>query len=183
MVAATLPAVESIVGAVVFTDIVGFTEYTAVQGDERAIELLAVQEQIVRDALPGGARIVKELGDGLLLWFPDACDAVRTTIALQRQFEARTNETMLPLWVRIGIHWGRQAVRRDYIVGHDVNVAARIMDIAGPGEVVLSAATVEAVAQSLPGVAFEELGPVVMKGIPDAVQLFRVADAGAWGGE
>ena len=176
MTLAAAAAANTIVGAVVFTDIVGFTEYTAVQGDERAIELLSVQEQIVRDALPADARIVKELGDGLLLWFPDACSAIETTVGLQRRFEAQSSETMLPLWVRMGVHWGRQVLRREDVLGHDVNVASRIVDIAGPGEIVVSAATLDAMVRPLPGIDFEELGPVVMKGIPDAIPLYRVAD-------
>ena len=60
-------------GAVAFTDIVGFTEFCAVRGDDEALALLSLQERLVRNALPPGARIVKELGDGLLLWFPVFC--------------------------------------------------------------------------------------------------------------
>jgi class 3 adenylate cyclase len=77
--------------------------------------------------------------------------------------------------VRIGVHWGRQTRRRDDIVGHDVNVAARIVDVAGPGEVVLSDATLSAVGARLQAVTFEELGPVIMKGIPAPVRLYRAS--------
>ena len=100
-------APQVLVGAVVFTDLVGFTEYTALQGDEDALELLAVQERLVEAALPPGARVVKELGDGLLLWFPDACGAVETSLDLQDTFERESNESMLPLWVRIGVQRAR----------------------------------------------------------------------------
>lgn len=171
MVAA--PPAAVLTGAVVFTDIVGFTEYTALQGDEGALALLSRQEQIVKNALPGDSRLVKELGDGLLLWFPDACDAVDTSLRLQERFEEESLESMLPLWVRIGIHWGHPTRRRSDIVGHDVNVAARIVDVAGPGEVVLSEAALTAVGERLPGVSFEELGPVVMRGIPEPIPLYR----------
>jgi class 3 adenylate cyclase len=166
---------DTLVGAVVFTDIVGFTEYTALQGDGEALALLGRQEQIVSEALTPGSRIVKELGDGLLLWFPDACDAVDTSLGLQERFERESMESMLPLWVRIGVHWGRQARRRDDIVGHDVNIASRIVDVAGPGEVVLSEATFAAVGAKLPTVTFEELGPVIMKGIPAPIRLYRAS--------
>ena len=78
-------------GAIVFTDIVGFTEFTAVEGDEQALELLRTQEQLVNDVLPTDARVVKELGDGLLLWFPDAparstrrCDCNRASRTRRR---------------------------------------------------------------------------------------------------
>lgn len=160
-------------GTVVFTDIVGFTEYTALRGDEGALALLAVQERIVRELLPPASRLVKELGDGLLLWFADACDALDTCLRLQERFDLESSAASLPLWVRIGMHSGQQARRGDDLVGHDVNVAARVVDAAGPGEVLLSQATLEQANGNLAHVCFEEIGPVVMKGIPDAVRLYR----------
>lgn len=175
--AATAPAPRVTQGTVVFTDLVGFTEYTALRGDEEALTLLSIQERLVREALPPDARIVKELGDGLLLWFPDACEAVETSLRLQERFEGESAQSELPLWVRAGMHSGRQTRRGDDLVGHDVNVAARVVDVAGPGEVLLSDATLAEVNDKLPGVSFEELGPVVMKGIPQPVRLYRAVAA------
>lgn len=166
---------DVLAGVVMFTDIVGFTEFTAIRGDGEALELLGVQESIVQSCLPGGSRLIKELGDGLLLWFDDACAAVETALLLQERFELHSADSMLPLWVRIGMHWGRPTARRGDIVGHDVNVAARIVDVAGPGEVVLSEPTVAALERQPAAVAFEELGPVLMKGIPDPVRLYRAS--------
>jgi adenylate cyclase len=172
-----VPSTEITQGTVVFTDIVGFTEYTALRGDERALALLSTQERLVQEALPPGARIVKELGDGLLLWFPDACEALDTTFRLQERFEHESTESELPLWVRIGMHSGQQTRRGDDLVGHDVNVASRVVNVAGPGEVLLSEATLAQIDDKLSGVSFEELGPVVMKGIPDPVRLYRALRA------
>ena len=53
-------------GAVVFTDIVGFTEFTAEHGDGEALALLNRQEMVVRDTLPEDARVVKDLGLSLI---------------------------------------------------------------------------------------------------------------------
>ena len=163
-------------GAVAFTDICGFTEFTAVRGDDDALRLLAAQEDVVRCRLPDGARVVKEIGDGLLLWYPEPVSALASALAFQEGFREREVETELPLWVRIGIHWGTQTRRGDDLIGHDVNIAARVVDVAGPGEVVITEALVVRLRQSETPIAFEieELGPVVMKGLPDAVRLFRV---------
>jgi len=158
-------------GAVVFTDIVGFTEFTAACGDEAAIDLLGRQERLVQDALHDGARIVKDLGDGLLLWFPAPANAVGTCLDLQHRFED-DDGGLAPLWVRMGLHWGRPARRGDDLVGHDVNVAARIVDVAGPGEVLVSDAAKAHIGDD-DTLCFEELGPVVMKGLIAPVRLFR----------
>jgi adenylate cyclase len=160
-------------GAVLFTDLVGFTEFTAVEGDEGALELLALQEEVVTACLPAGSRVVKELGDGLLLWFPAPDAALLTALDLQDGFSAAARRTDLPLWVRMGLHWGEQRQRGTDLVGHDVNLAARIVDVAGPGEVLLSDTTLAALPRPVPGVSFDELGPVVMKGIPDPIALHR----------
>lgn len=160
-------------GAIVFTDLAGFTEFTALRGDQAALDLLALQERLVRGAVGWDGRIVKELGDGLMLWFADPCRAVQIALALQESFEEHAAENDLPLWVRIGIHYGSPARRGNDLVGHDVNLAARIVDLAAPGEVLVSAAVVDKIGASPPHIRFEEVGPAVMKGIPQPVSLYR----------
>jgi adenylate cyclase len=162
-------------GAIVFTDIVGFTHFTQERGDDVALALLEHKEKLVRDALPASGRVVKELGDGLLLWFGDACDALRTCLDLQAEFEREATDD-LPLWVRMGLHWGCPRRRGDDIVGHDVNLAARIVELAGPGEVLCSEDAVLA-AGTLNGVRFEELGPVFVRGLDVPVPLARATIA------
>ena len=163
-------------GAIVFTDIVGFTKLTDTHGDDTALALLERQEKVVRAALPPRARVVKELGDGLLLWFDDACEAIDTCLRLQRSFDD-TTEDDIPLWVRMGVHFGTPRRRGDDIVGRDVNLAARIVDLAGPGEVLCSEATADAVGCRA-GLDFEPLGPVFVRGIADPVPIVRVATKG-----
>jgi len=164
----------AVAGAIAFTDIVGFTEFTAERGDADALAVLDLQDRIVRDTLPPGARVVKELGDGLMLWFPDAVTALVTCLDLHQRFEEATSDTA-PLWVRMGIHWGCPTARGDDLIGNDVNLAARIVDMAGPGELLLSEHVRDQIAAGREGVRFEELGPVVMKGIPEPVGLYRAS--------
>jgi adenylate cyclase len=158
-------------GAIVFTDIVGFTQLTDEHGDDVALALLERQEQLVRAALPDCSRVVKELGVGLLLWFDDPRAALETCLSLQRSFEDDT-ESDMPLWVRIGMHWGCPRARGNDIVGRDVNLAARIVDLAGPGEVLLSEETAETIG-TVDGVDYEALGPVIVRGFADPVPLVR----------
>jgi adenylate cyclase len=181
-------------GAIVFTDIVGFTSLTDHHGDDVALALLERQERLVRAALPATARVVKELGDGLLLWFDDPSEAIDTCLRLQREFDAMNNAADLahaeghedpdapfdvagvPLWVRMGVHWGCPRKRGDDIVGRDVNLAARIVDLAGPGEVLCSEATADVIGERA-GVGFEPLGPVFVRGISEPVPIVRVLTA------
>jgi adenylate cyclase len=172
-------------GAIVFTDIVGFTKLTDHHGDDAALELLERQERLVRAALPPSARVVKELGDGLLLWFDDPREAIDTCLQLQCAFDTMSaaadaevppDQTDVPLWVRIGVHWGRPRRRGDDIVGRDVNLAARIVDLAGPGEVLCSEETLGAIDDHA-GFAFEPLGPVFVRGISEPIEIVRVMSA------
>jgi adenylate cyclase len=168
------PVPGSAGGAVVFTDIVGFTEFTAERGDTDALALLDQQERVVRGTLPPDARVVKELGDGLMLWFPDPVAALDACLELRDRFEHEASDTA-PLWVRIGMHWGTPSRRGDDLVGHDVNVAARIVALAGPGELLISDAARTRTEGRIDGVDLEELGPVMMKGIPGSMRLFRAS--------
>ena len=166
---------DVVTGAIVFTDLVGFTEFTALSGDDAALELLAAQSRLVDEVLPADARVVKELGDGLLLYFRDPAEAVQAGLDLQRTFEAESESTGMPLWIRVGMHAGAVRERGRDLVGHDVNVAARIVDVAGAGEVLVSDAVRRDAQPRVPTVEFVELGPVVMKGIPDPIRLWRAS--------
>jgi adenylate cyclase len=161
-------------GAVLFTDIVDFTRYNAERGDDAAVELLEEQSRLVRELLPPCARVVKELGDGLMLWVPDAQAAIETCLAIQRRVTEQQKGDD-PIFVRIGGHWGSPRRRGDDFVGMVVNLAARIVDLAGAGEVLVSEALLDAAGDvsSLQACA-HELGPVYVKGVPDPVALYRV---------
>ncbi len=161
-------------GVVLFTDLVAFTAFTAAAGDEAALEVLTGTEKTLIDTLPADARLVKTLGDGAMLWFPSAAQAVSTALDLQRRFIADNSRGEMPVWVRIGGHFGSQTTYGHDLVGHAVNLAARISDQAGPGEVLVSEATVTAIGDALgDSVDFLPVGPTTMKGIPEPVWLYR----------
>jgi class 3 adenylate cyclase len=137
-----------------------------------------LQDRLVAEVLPDGARVVKEIGDGLLLWFDDPRQTIETSLCLQESF-ARESTDGVPLWVRIGVHWGRPRHRGDDIIGRDVNLASRIANLAGPGEVLcsLDAAHAAESDEPLTAVRFEPLGPVFVKGIAEPVAVFRAVRA------
>jgi adenylate cyclase len=132
--------------AVVFTDLEGFTAFTAANGDEAASRLLTehllAAGPVVRSR---GGRQVKRLGDGLLLTFPAAEAAVLACLELV--------EIAGPLRLRAGVHVGDVVIRRDDVVGHVVNVAARVTESAKGGQVLVSDA-VRDEAAGLRGVRF-----------------------------
>jgi adenylate cyclase len=164
----------AVYGTIVFTDLAGFTEFTDERGDEAALNLLAAQDRLVNQAIDARGRIVKNLGDGLMLWFDDACAAIDCTLRLQELLETDSAvDEGLPLWVRIGVHYGRPTPRGDDYFGHDVNVAHRIVELAAPGEVLVSEALRLKVGEDLPDVFFDEVGPTIMKGLREPVPLYR----------
>lgn len=118
--------------AVAFTDLVGFTAFTTARGDDAATAILAEHYRasgpIVRSR---GGRVVKRLGDGLLLTFPSPEAAVMACVELAASPPA-------PLALRAGVHVGDVVCSRDDVIGHAVNVAARVTDDAGGGEVLVT---------------------------------------------
>lgn len=126
--------------AVAFTDLVGFTAYTAEYGDDAASELLGrhyrTSGPIVRSR---GGRVMKKLGDGLLLVFPSPEAAVLGCLELAARPPA-------PLGVRAGVHMGDVVQTRDDVVGHVVNVAARVTELASAGDVWITSDVADAVA-------------------------------------
>ncbi|HSL56762.1 MAG TPA: adenylate/guanylate cyclase domain-containing protein [Acidimicrobiales bacterium] len=161
----------TVTGTVAFTDIVGFTAYCAEVGDAAAVDLLGHQDRLVRAVLPDGARIVKELGDGLMLWFPSATDGVRACVELQARLAGSGDD--FPLWLRVGLHTGEAVRRGDDLVGHHVNVASRIAGLAGPREILVSDAT-RAACGDAAGLGFHEVGPVRVKGVAEPIWIHRV---------
>ena len=159
-----------------FTDLVGFTEYNDAVGDTAALRVLDSQSEMAGTVVMtrDGARVVKELGDGLMLWFGSAMDGLNGASELMDAiFEARREGTF-PLSVRMGLHYGEAVARRDDIVGHTVNIASRVAGLAGPGELLVSEAVIGACGDSRPMGRLSRVGPVVVKGVQEPIWLRRL---------
>ena len=115
-----MPDIDHKLAAIVFTDIVGYT-WQMEEDEQRTMQLLEEQRKIVFPVVRSfhGA-ILKELGDGLLMMFSSAVDAVRC--AIQIQVLLRDED----LTIRAGIHIGEVIFRDGDVFGSAVNVAARI---------------------------------------------------------
>lgn len=119
---------------VMFTDLEGFTRYTTDHGDEAAAALVVDHHRTVGPVVRSrGGRIVKRMGDGLMLSFPAPEAAVLAALELVAAVD-RTG----PLRLRAGIHLGEAVVTHDDILGGAVNVAARITEDAEAGAVLAS---------------------------------------------
>jgi len=166
----------SVDGAVVFTDLVGFTEFTDALGDQAALDLLERQIEIVREELraAGDGRVVKELGDGLMLWFSSAAAAVVAARSIRDRLCLERMQGF-PLAVRVGVHSGPAMQRGDDVIGHTVNVASRIADTAGPDEVLVSEETLRALASER--ITSHPIGAVYVKGVAEPVWLSRLPNA------
>jgi adenylate cyclase len=158
--------------AVVFVDISGYTRLTEERGDEVAVRFATtLQRKADAIASSNDGRLVKLLGDGAMLRFPDAERGLEAALALVRALWVEGN---LP--AHAGVHAGPVIERDLDLFGRTVNLASRIADAAGPGEVLVSDAVVEAV--DIPSVRFERVDGVALKGIAEPVALFRVSTTG-----
>ena len=119
--------------AVVFTDLEGFTAFTDVHGDTAAVKLIEEHRQLAGPVVrQWSGKILKTLGDGLLCTFPDAETGVGPPSKCWRRPRPRSG-------LRAGVHVGEAMVTKGDVMGHVVDVAARVTETACGGEVAVSA--------------------------------------------
>jgi class 3 adenylate cyclase len=158
--------------AIVFVDLTDFTRLTEERGDETAVRTAAsLQREADAAAARHGGRLVKLLGDGAMLQFPEPAAGVRAATDL---VEAMGDQGALS--AHAGVHAGSVIERDLDVFGRTVNLASRIADVAGPGEVLASREVVDATAHR--GFRFEAVDAVTLKGIPTPIALFRVTHDG-----
>ena len=156
--------------AIVFTDLVEFSDWALAAGDDEALRLLRDVSRAIEPAMAEhGGEVVKRLGDGLMAVFDEAGAALAAIEAARdrlRDVEADGYEPLL----RAGVHWGRpRRIGGDYL-GVDVNVAARLAQEAGPGEVLISGA----VNDRCDGLDAKRKRRFSVKGVPDDVTAYSV---------
>jgi class 3 adenylate cyclase len=165
----------------VFTDLVGFSGWSLSAGDEATLKLLRRVAQVVEPPLlEAGGHIVKRMGDGIMAVFSEPLTAVRAVIAAREAVKAVDVDGFTPR-MRVGVHTGRpQRIGSDWL-GVDVNIAARVMERATRGELVVSAATLERIAEE----EFDSLGVTAKRlrrqvftarqdGVPADLAMYRL---------
>jgi class 3 adenylate cyclase len=135
------PAPEEI--TLVFTDLVGFSEWALRAGDDAMLRLLRWVAQVVEPPLlQAGGQVVKRMGDGIMAVFPDPVIAIAAVRTAREALKTVEVDGYTPT-MRVGIHTGRpQPIGSDWL-GVDVNIAARVMECADKGDVLISGATLE----------------------------------------
>jgi class 3 adenylate cyclase len=124
--------------ALLFTDLVGFSEWALQAGDAAVLELLREVGTVVEAMIARhDGRIVKRLGDGLMATFLDAEEAVEAALDAQDAVREIEVDGYSPR-MRAGIHWGRPRKLGGDFLGVDVNVAARVTEAAKAGQVLVS---------------------------------------------
>jgi class 3 adenylate cyclase len=161
--------------AIVFTDVCGSVAQTQALGDDGHMQLLREHNDIVRSELEShGGREVKHTGDGIMASFSSVASAVSFAVAVQRRLADRNDAAAVPLDVSVGISAGEPVSDGDGdLFGAAVQLAARLCDAAPAGDIAVSVAVRELCIGK--GFEFEDRGQVVLKGLPEATQLFAVA--------
>jgi class 3 adenylate cyclase len=162
-----VPDPDRMLATVLFTDLVDSTRLATERGDRRWHRTLEQHNQVVRANLARfRGREVKTTGDGFLATFDGPARAIRAGHAIRAELRE------LGLEVRVGLHTGEVELVGDDIGGIAVHIAARVMALAGPGEVLCSRTVKDLVAGA--GFAFADRGTRRLKGVADRWQLYAV---------
>jgi len=160
---------------VLFTDIVESTTMTQSVGDEVAMLLLAVHDNVVRDALAAlGGREVKHTGDGIMASFVSSAAAVKCAARVQREMRKQKEEGKhaQPIEVRIGVAAGEPVEHHSDLFGCTVQLAARLCAHAEPEQILVSNVVSELCLGK--GLRFQDLGELTLKGFDHPVRAHAV---------
>lgn len=165
----------------VFTDLVGFSNWSLSAGDDATLTLLRqVARAVESPLLDAGGHIVKRLGDGIMAVFRNPLVAVRAVFVADEAMKSVRVDGYTPQ-MRVGIHTGRpQRLGSDWL-GVDVNIAARVMERAVKGGIMISGAALDLIPQS----ELDELGIMAKRarkppfahkpaGVPADLAIYRL---------
>jgi adenylate cyclase len=149
--------------AVAFADLAGYTRLTEEAGEEEAVDAVERFIEDVEVTLPDDARVIKTIGDEVMIVGSDAAALVDWAVGFQRLVADRRP---LP---RIGLHYGLTLYRDGDYYGREVNLAARVAARAAGGEVLVTRPVIDVAG---PNLEFERIGEVRLKGFANSTELF-----------
>ena len=153
--------------AIAFADLAGYTRLTEEEGEEQALGAVERFVDAVENTLPDDARVVKTIGDEVMVVGNDIEAMVDWAVGFVGLFDERP----LP---RVGIHYGETLYRDGDYYGREVNLAARVAARAAGGEVLVTRPVVD---NAGPHLEFEPIGEVRLKGFRDPTELFLARPA------
>ncbi|MEA2460879.1 MAG: hypothetical protein QOH90_1056 [Actinomycetota bacterium] len=157
---------ERVLATILFTDIVDSTTHASRRGDSAWRQLLDEHNELIELEIERfNGRLVKTMGDGMLATFDGPARAIRCACRIRE----RVGD--LGLQVRAGLHTGEVERKGDDVVGIAVHIGARVSELAGPGEVLVSGSVPPLVAGA--GIKFEDLGPRELRGIDGQWNIHR----------
>lgn len=158
-----------------FADIRGYTRFTQERGDEAAVRLLGKFESITLECVQRrGGEIIETRGDEILVVFASTRQALRAAAELQTLLQRETaQDPSLPLHVGIGIEAGEAIRVEGGYRGEALNLAARLCNLAGPGEILTTEGVVY-LGRQVRGVSYADRGEVPIKGFRDRIKVIRV---------
>jgi adenylate cyclase len=148
--------------AIAFADLAGYTRLTEEEGDEEAVNAVERFVEAVETTLPDDARVIKTIGDEVMVVGTDGAALCDWAVGFQMLYEYRP----LP---RIGMHIGEVVYRDGDYYGREVNLAARVAARAAGGEVIVTRTVVDTAGSHL---EFERIGEVRLKGFAEPTELF-----------
>ncbi len=168
--------VQRRLAAIVAADMVGYSRLMEIDEADTLARQKAIQAELINPKVKEfGGRVVKTTGDGALIEFPSAVNAVLCSVAVQREMAGR--EADIPedrrIAYRIGINLGEIIHDGDDIFGDGVNVASRLEGLAEPGGIRISEAVFNNVKGKL-DLGFADLGPQKVKNLAEPIPTFQV---------
>jgi adenylate cyclase len=168
--------IERRLAAILAADVVGYSRLIGIDEEGTIERLRVLRRELIDPAISNyRGRIVKTIGDGILIEFPSVVDAVRCAVDVQRGMVGR-NADVSPeqrIEFRVGINLGDVVVENDDLLGDGVNVAARLEGIAEPGGICISDAAYQQIRDKM-DTNFEDAGEQRLKNIERPVRTFRV---------
>jgi len=153
--------------AIMFTDIVGYTSLMG-SDEDRAFKMLRQNKDIHKRLIKRyGGKLIKEMGDGMLISFDLASSAVNCAQALQIEVK----KAGIPL--KIGVHEGEMVVEGADIMGDSVNIASRLQEISEPGGIVISGEVYRDV-KNKPGIKIRYRGEEKLKNVDEPFRIYEV---------